>query len=80
MLLAKELGSFGIRVVSVAPGFIETQSTKDNLHTSILDAIIKKIPLKKLGTAGDIAHTVLAVAHSQYISGTIIDVNGGLVL
>ncbi len=77
---AKELGPFGIRVVAVSPGFIETPSTTQALSESMLDSLIKRIPLRKLGNALDVAHTVLSVVSNQYINGSIIPVNGGLVL
>jgi len=77
---AKELGAFGIRVVAVSPGFIETPSTRENMGSFLLNAILKRIPLRRLGNALDIANTVLTVVCNQYINGTVIDVNGGLVL
>lgn len=77
---AKELGAFGIRVVAISPGFIETESTINNLSTSILDSIVKRIPLKRLGNVCDVANTVLSIVSNDYINGTVIDVNGGMVL
>jgi len=75
--LAKELGSRGIRVNAIAPGFIETDMTKDLK----LDGIIEHIPLKRLGQVEDIAKTVKFLAiDATYITGQVIQVDGGLVI
>lgn len=75
--LAKELGSRNIRVNAIAPGFIQTDMTKD----LPLDEILKVIPLKKLGQAEDIAKTVKFLAlDAEYITGQVIGVDGGLVV
>ncbi len=75
--LAKELASRGIRVNAVAPGFIQTDMTKD-LNT---EKIIEFIPLKKLGLPEDIAKTVKFLAvDADYITGQVLGVDGGLVI
>ena len=75
--LAKELGTRGIRVNAVAPGFILTDMTKDLK----LDGIIEHIPLKRLGEVADIAKTVKFLAvDAPYITGQVIQVDGGLVI
>lgn len=75
--LAKELASRGIRVNAIAPGFIQTDMTKD-LNT---EKIVEAIPLKKLGTPEDIAKTVKFLAEdATYITGQVIGVDGGLVI
>lgn len=75
--LAKELGSRGIRVNAVAPGFIQTDMTKD-LNT---EKIVEHIPLKQLGTPEDVAKTVKFLAvDAQYITGQVLGVDGGLVI
>lgn len=75
--LAKEVGSRGIRVNAVAPGFIKTDMTKDLK----LDSIEEHIPLKRLGEVDDIAKTVKFLAEdAQYITGQVIQVDGGLVI
>ncbi len=75
--LAKELGSRNIRVNAIAPGFIQTDMTKD-LDTG---KIAEHIPLKRLGLPEDIAKTVkFLAADAQYITGQIIGVDGGLVV
>ncbi len=75
--LAKELGSRNIRVNAIAPGFIQTDMTKD-LDT---EKITEHIPLKRLGQPEDIAKTVKFLAHDAlYITGQVIGVDGGLVV
>ncbi len=77
--LARELGSRNITVNCVAPGFIETDMTR-SLEDSQTAALLSQIPLGKLGTVSDIAHAVafLASPHAGYITGTTLDVNGGM--
>ena len=75
--LAKELASRNIRVNAVAPGFIQTDMTKDLPQ----EQIVEKIPLKRLGEPGDIAKTVKFLAlDATYITGQVIGVDGGLVI
>ena len=75
--LAKELASRNIRVNAVAPGFIQTDMTKDLPQEQIVD----KIPLKRLGEPEDIAKTVKFLAlDATYITGQVIGVDGGLVI
>ena len=75
--LAKELGSRGIRVNAVAPGFINTDMTKDLDTSKFLDFI----PLKRLGEVEDIAKTVKFLgADADYITGQVIEVDGGLII
>lgn len=75
--LAKELGSRNIRVNAIAPGFIQTDMTKD----LPVEEIVKAIPLKRLGQAEDIAKTVKFLAlDAEYITGQVIGVDGGLVV
>ena len=77
--LARELGSRGVTVNCVAPGFIETDMTSalDEAQTS---ALLGQIPLGRLGSATDIAHAVafLASPNASYITGTTLHVNGGM--
>ncbi len=75
--LAKELASRNIRVNAVAPGFIQTDMTKD----LPMDAVVEKIPLKKLGTPEDVASAVKFLAlDTNYITGQVLSVDGGLVI
>lgn len=77
--LARELGSRGITVNCVAPGFIETDMTRA-LGEAQTAALLGQIPLGRLGAATDIAHAVafLASPNASYITGTTLHVNGGM--
>ena len=77
--LAQEVGSRGITVNCVAPGFIETDMTKV-LSDEQKKAYESRIPLRKLGQAADIANAVVFLASdwASYITGTTLDVNGGM--
>jgi 3-oxoacyl-[acyl-carrier protein] reductase len=77
--LARELGSRGVTVNCVAPGFIETDMTS-TLDESQTSALLGQIPLGRLGSASDIAHAVAFLASPQagYITGTTLHVNGGM--
>ncbi len=77
--LAQELGSRNITVNCVAPGFIDTDMTKA-LGDAQRDALLSRIPLGRLGTADEIAGTVVFLASpaAAYITGATIDVNGGM--
>jgi 3-oxoacyl-[acyl-carrier protein] reductase len=77
--LAREVGSRGITVNAVAPGFIETDMTA-GLSGEQRNALEKQIPLERLGAAEDIAATVLFLCSpgAGYITGEVINVNGGM--
>ncbi|WP_454831533.1 3-oxoacyl-ACP reductase FabG [Pseudoxanthomonas wuyuanensis] len=77
--LAKEIGSRGITVNVVAPGFIATDMTKD-LPEESRQALTQQIALGRLGEAADIAHAVafLAGPSASYITGETLHVNGGM--
>ena len=77
--LARELGSRGITVNCVAPGFIETDMTK-KLSEQQTGQLMAQIPLGRLGQAADIAHAVAFLASPQagYITGAELHVNGGM--
>ncbi|MEB3102549.1 beta-ketoacyl-ACP reductase [Ferviditalea candida] len=78
---AKEFGPKGIRVNAVAPGFIMTDMTAKVPH-KILDTMVSKTPLRKLGQPEDIAAAYLFLASDEagYINGTVLSVDGGLVI
>ena len=79
--VATEMGAKGIRVNTVAPGFIQTEMT-DVLEEDIKKAMIDKTLLKSFGTVDDIANAVyfLASPLSDYIAGQVIHINGGMYL
>lgn len=77
--LAKEIGSRGITVNAVAPGFIQTDMTHD-LPEKQRDALLQQVPAGRLGEAAEIAETVVFLASdgAAYITGETIHVNGGM--
>lgn len=77
--IAQEMGSRGIRANAIAPGFIDTDMTKA-LPDDIRKEWIKKIPLRRGGTVDDIANvaTFLASDMSSYVSGQVIQIDGGM--
>jgi len=77
--LAKELASRGITVNAVAPGFIDTDMTRA-LAGEQREALLKQIPMARLGTPDDVAAAVLFLASPQaaYITGETLHVNGGM--
>ncbi|WP_283410324.1 3-oxoacyl-[acyl-carrier-protein] reductase [Anoxynatronum buryatiense] len=79
--LARELAPKHITVNTVAPGFIETEMT-DALSTQVKEQLLAQIPLNQLGKAEDIAEAVayLAGAGGRYITGQVLQVNGGMAM
>lgn len=79
--LAKEIASRNILVNAVAPGFIETNMT-DVFKDDVKQEIAKNIPLKRMGTTQDVANVVkfLASDDSSYITGQVINVDGGMLM
>jgi len=75
--LAREVGSRGITVNCVAPGFIQTDMT-DKLNDEQKKAIADQIPLAKLGRVEDIADAVVYLARADYITGETLNINGGM--
>lgn len=76
---ARELGPLGLRFAAVAPGFIDTPSTRNALSETVLNNLIKQIPLRKLGELESVYQSVLHVIENDYCSGTVLEVDGGLV-
>lgn len=79
--LAKEIGSRGITVNAVAPGFITTDMT-ESLTEKVKEEAKKNIPLKRLGKPEDVANIVafLVSEDASYITGQVINVDGGMVM
>ncbi|GJM20251.1 MAG: beta-ketoacyl-ACP reductase [Planctomycetota bacterium] len=79
--LAAELGARGVRVNAIAPGFIQTDMTKE-LGEDLVKASLEKIPLNRLGDPDDIARGVafLASDEAAYVTGTTLVIDGGMSL
>ena len=80
--MARELGPDGIRVNCVTPGLIQTDITGGKLTDDLKHEITRGIPLGRLGEAADVAGAFLFLASdfSSYITGAVIDVNGGMLI
>lgn len=79
--MARELALRGIRVNAIAPGFIDTEMTR-NLSEEARDKMLTQIPLTRLGTPDDVANCVnfLVSDDADYITGQVIHVNGGMLM
>lgn len=79
--LAKEVASRNILVNAIAPGFIETDMT-NVLSDQVKENILNQIPLKRMGTANEVAKLVkfLSSEDSKYITGQVINIDGGMVM
>jgi 3-oxoacyl-[acyl-carrier protein] reductase len=80
--LARELASRNITVNCVAPGFIETDMTAEHVKGEAREALLKQIPLGRIGAAEDVADAVrfLVSPRASYVTGQVIRVNGGLLM
>ncbi|WP_017755675.1 3-oxoacyl-ACP reductase FabG [Calidifontibacillus oryziterrae] len=78
---AKELGYKGINVNAVAPGFIETNMTAQ-VPEKVLQKLVEQIPLRRLGKPEDIANAYLFLASDEanYVNGTVLHVDGGIMM
>jgi len=77
--LSQETASRGVRVNAVAPGYIATDMTA-GLPDKVKEMFLERIPLKRMGTARDVANAVLFLAsdESEYITGQVLPVDGGM--
>ena len=77
---SKELGKLGIRCNAVAPGFIDTDSTRNALNASIVKHIQSNTPLRRLGKASEVAKAVASLIDNDFMNGVVLDINGGLTI
>lgn len=75
--LAKEVASHSITVNAIAPGFVESEMTR-KIPEKIRAKILEQIPMKRFGTPEEIANVVLFLCNTPYITGAVIDINGGM--
>lgn len=73
---AKELARYGIRVGAVAPGFIATDMTS-SMPEAVLDKICSGIPMRRMGKPEDIANAVTFIFENDYVTGRVIEIDGG---
>ena len=74
--LAQEFGPSNIRVNSIAPGLIDTKMNS-NLTTAEINNLVMDFPISRIGTPDDVADLVLYLEHAGYVTGQVIQVNGG---
>jgi 3-oxoacyl-[acyl-carrier protein] reductase len=77
---AKELGLLGIRVVAVAPGFIDIASTHAALGESVIKEWVRKTPLRRLGSLDAVIAAIMFAIENDFLTGRTIQVDGGVVL
>ncbi|MFF2195444.1 3-oxoacyl-[acyl-carrier-protein] reductase [Streptomyces sp. NPDC058157] len=77
--LAKEVGPYGIRANAVAPGFIETDMTA-GLSGKVREKALRGIPLRRLGRPEEVADTVAYLVGAEYVTGSVLQIDGGLVV
>ncbi|WP_237054684.1 SDR family oxidoreductase [Microbulbifer sediminum] len=72
----RELARYGIRVAGIAPGFINTDMVAQ-MRPEILDSLVKQVPLRRLGEQDEIASTVAFILENDYITGRVLEIDGG---
>jgi len=77
---SKELGMFGIRCVAIAPGFIDTPSTRAALTEAKIAAYKNATPIRRLGNTEELLHSVIFIIENDFYNGTILNLDGGLKL
>jgi 3-oxoacyl-[acyl-carrier protein] reductase len=77
---ARELGPLGIRVVAVAPGFMDTDSARAATSETALRETIKRVPLRRLGRTEEVADAVVSVIENDFFNGKVFELDGGLTI
>ncbi len=74
---AKELARYNIRCAAIAPGFVATELVT-SMNQTVLDAITAKIPLRRLGEPEEIARAAVEIFENDYLTGRVVEIDGGL--
>ncbi|MHC4873505.1 MAG: SDR family oxidoreductase, partial [Planctomycetota bacterium] len=74
---SKELAKYNIRCAAIAPGYIGTEMVKA-INPDILEKIVSKVPLKRLGEMSEISRTVQFIIENDFVNGKILEIDGGL--
>jgi 3-oxoacyl-[acyl-carrier protein] reductase len=77
---AKELGPMGIRVIAIAPGFMDTDSAHAATSETALRETIKRVPLRRLGKAEEVAAAVITAIENDFFNGKVFELDGGLIV
>ena len=77
---AKELGGLGLRFAAIAPGFIDTPSTRAALSEAAVTRLQQQIPLRRLGELESVYLAARHIIENDYLTGTVLEVDGGLVI
>lgn len=77
---ARELGPMGIRVVAVAPGFMDTESASAAMSERALQETIKRVPLRRLGKPEEVAAAIVSIVENDFFNGKVLELDGGLIL
>jgi len=77
---AKELGTFGIRSVAIAPGFIDTSGTHNAMEEKMLNKWIEKTPLRRIGKIYEIVSATQFAIENDFLNGEVININGALTI
>jgi 3-oxoacyl-[acyl-carrier protein] reductase len=77
---ARELGPMGVRVIAVAPGFMDTDSAHEATSENALRETIKRVPLRRLGKTEEVADAVIAVIENDFFNGKVFELDGGLII
>ncbi|WKD50503.1 SDR family oxidoreductase [Microbulbifer spongiae] len=73
---ARELARYGVRVAAIAPGFIGTEMVAQ-MRPEILQGLVKQVPLRRLGEQEEIASTVAFILENDFVTGRVLDIDGG---
>lgn len=77
--VAREVAKRGVRVNAIAPGFIGSDMT-DVVSDKKIDEMIAQVPMKRIGTAEEVANVALFLAEQEYITGQVIAIDGGMTM